>query len=78
MTSVFNLAPRQLRQAANLKEEISALENELHKLLGRPMVEAPAPTRKKRRKMGAAARARMAAAARKRWKKAKLAGKNAL
>jgi hypothetical protein len=68
---MINLTPKQLRQAANLKEKIVALEKELNQLFGSTAkpVESPAP--KKRRKMSAAGRAKIAAAAKARWAKVK-------
>ena len=70
---MINLTPKQLRQAANLKEKIVALEKELNQLFGSTAkpVESPAP--KKRRKMSAAGRARLVAALKARWAKVKAA-----
>jgi BRCT domain type II-containing protein len=70
------LTSKQLRQAANIKEKIENLENDLARLLtgtdsaGGTGTKAP----RKRRKMSAAARAKISAAAKARWAKVK-AGK---
>jgi len=61
-----NLSGSQLRRAANIKDEIEALQSELARLLGGTN-EAVAP--RKRRKMSAAGRARIAAAQKARWAK---------
>jgi len=92
MNDILSLTPAQLNRAADLKEEIIKLEQELSLLLGSGSM--PAGKRKpgrpkkgivpdaldkpktKRRKMSAVARAKMAAAAKARWAKAKAGGKN--
>ena len=68
MSSIINLSVQQLRQAANLKEKIAALEKELSQILGSTAapVAIKAP---KKGGMSAAGRARIAAAARARWAK---------
>jgi hypothetical protein len=72
MNSITNLTPGQLRQAANIQEKIQSLQKELGKLLGAAVesasTEAPKITK---RKMSAAGRAAIAAAARARWAKIK-------
>jgi hypothetical protein len=68
---MINLTPKQLRQAANLKEKIVALEKELSKLFGSTAKPVASPAPKKRRKMSAAGRAKIAAAAKARWAKVK-------
>ncbi|MGO8763688.1 MAG: hypothetical protein ACLQSR_00965 [Limisphaerales bacterium] len=86
MSSLSNLSAKQLRQAAELKDQIVSLQSELNRILGGSSampVEAAevaeaAPRRRKRKPMSAAAKAKIAAAARLRWKKAKAAGKNRL
>jgi hypothetical protein len=94
MNDLLSLTAAQLNHAADLKEKILELENELTSLLGSgspiPPKRGPGRPRKevafgvvevpqmKRRKMSAAARARMAAAAKARWAKAKAAGKTSL
>jgi hypothetical protein len=77
MSALHDVSPDQLRKAANLKERITGLEKELAKLLG----SAPEPggvvdskPAKKKRRMSAASRANMRAAAKARWAKIK-AGK---
>jgi hypothetical protein len=80
---ISNITANQLRHAAEIKDKIETLEGELAALLngtapakrlGRP----PASGKKGKRTMSAAGRARIAAAARARWKKAKAAGRNSL
>ena len=110
---MINLTPRQLRQAADIKERIDALENELNQLLGgevsaTPQVtkvrsrkrrlsaqgianiragvakrmaargKAPAVKPARKRKLTAAGRAALSAAAKARWAKARKAGKTRL
>lgn len=91
MNDLLLLTAMQLNRAADLKEQITDLKNELAAILGsgspavtkrgpgrpRKAITAKAPVRK-RRKMSPAARARMATAAKERWAKAKAAGKNSL
>lgn len=66
---MFNITPTQLRKAADIKERIDALQNELNKILGgsgpaeAPETEAP----RKKYKFSAAGRARMRAAQLARW-----------
>jgi hypothetical protein len=65
--SLINLSAAKLRKASQLKERIEALNSELANLIGE-IVPAPiAAIHKKRRTMSAAARAKIAAAARARW-----------
>ena len=64
----INLTPQQLRRAADLKERIDSLQNELAGLLG-SLAHAgygATPTKRKRR-MSAAGRAAISAATRARW-----------
>jgi hypothetical protein len=64
MNSFITLSPQQLRKAADVKEKIDALQTELARILGTPSEtsgDTPAKT------MSPATRARIAAAARKRW-----------
>ena len=65
----MNLTPQQLRRAASIQEKLASLQKELGRVLGTPARGGAAPG--KRRKMSAAARARIAAAQRARWAKAK-------
>jgi hypothetical protein len=70
MSSTTNLSAQQLRQAADLKEKIVALEKELSQLLGssvKAVVAAKAP--KKKGGMSAAGKAKIAAAQKARWAK---------
>jgi hypothetical protein len=69
MNSITNLTPGQLRQAADLKERIDALQDQLNVLLGGAEPTPAAAGVPKKRKMSAAGRARIAAAARARWAK---------
>lgn len=65
-----NLSVAQLRRALALKERIEELNSELQSLLGTPVASEPKP---KRRKMSAAARARISAFQKARWLKIKQA-----
>ncbi len=69
MNSIADLSVKQLRQVINLREKIEALENKLSKLAGSTAKPVAAETPKKRRKMSAAARAKIAAAQKARWAK---------
>jgi len=64
---ISNLSPAQLRRVATIKEQIAALESQLSKLLGVGKPAAPKAVRRKRRRMSAEARAKIAAAQRARW-----------
>ncbi len=64
--TMIHLSASQLRRAADLKDKIESLQKELSRLLG-STDGAAAP--RKRRKMSAAGRARIAAAVRARWAK---------
>jgi hypothetical protein len=72
MNSITSLSSQQLRQAADIQERIQSLESELADILGG---EIPIPfskePRKKKRRMSAAGRAAVAAAARARWARIK-------
>ncbi len=73
MSSITNLSPKALRWAANIREKILELQDELNQILG---AEIASPiettgTRSKRRKVSAAGRARMRAAQLARWAKIK-------
>jgi hypothetical protein len=61
--SISNLSPKQLRRAAQIKEKIEKLQNELSGLLGN----GTATPTKPKRKMSKAGRAKIAAAQKKRW-----------
>jgi hypothetical protein len=81
-SSITGLSSRELGRAAALKERIEKLTRDLNRILG---TEDSAATGRRagaattgRRSMSPAARARIAAAMRRRWAKAKAAGRNAL
>ena len=71
MSSIHHLSVQQLHQAADLKEEIAALEKELSQLLGSTAQTAVAEAPKKKFTMSAAAKAKISAAAKLRWAKVK-------
>lgn len=71
MSSINNLSVQQLRQAANLKEKIVALENQLAQLLGASTKVATNSAPKKKGGMSAAGRAAIVAAQKLRWAKIK-------
>jgi len=68
MNSFITLSPQQLRMAANIKERIDSLQKELERILGGPSQSSGSTGG---RPLSAAARARIAAAARKRWANAR-------
>jgi hypothetical protein len=75
-TSLANLSAQQLRRAAAIKDQIESLEKDLQRIFGAPAtVEKLQAPRKKRRRMSAAGRARISAAAKARWAKIKAAKK---
>lgn len=87
--SILDLSTTQLRRAIAIKEQIEALESELSTLLEltqpksrrrrqRIVDTATSGRLKKRRKVSAAGRARMRAAAKARWAAAKAEGLNKL
>jgi hypothetical protein len=92
MNALTQLSSKQLRQAADIQDRIASLQRELESILGSSSLEASVPAStgvrsrgqrlgaepRKRRKMSAAAKAKIATAARLRWKKARAAGKNTL
>jgi len=75
--SILNLSVQTLRKAADLKEKIDGLEKELSQILGSSTKTAAKPVAtkspKKKRTMSAAAKAKISAAAKKRWAKVKAA-----
>ena len=73
--SIASLSVQQLRRAADIKDKIQSLEKELEEILGSATESVIAAVPKKRRKMSAAGRARIAAAAKARWAKIKAAKK---
>jgi hypothetical protein len=75
MNGLTKLTAVQLRRAADLKEQIEQFQAELDRILAAPSHQGNSEAASKRRHMGAAARAAIAAAARARW--AKIKGKAA-
>ena len=73
MSSILNLTVQQLRQAADLKEQIADLENQLNHLVGSTTQSVAAPAPKKKGGMSAAGKARIVAAQKARWAKVKTA-----
>ena len=71
MSSIINLSAQQLRRAAAIKEQIQSLEKELSRILDSPTKPVAVAAPKKRRKMSAAGRAKISAAAKARWAKVK-------
>ena len=75
MSLIIDLSAQQLRRAAAIKEQIQSLENELGRILGSSTKPVAVAAPKKRRKMSAAGRAKISAAAKARWAKVKAAKK---
>ena len=78
---LLNLTAKQLRGAVRVRERIDGLQTQLERILGAPKPETadPSPKRRKmKRKMSAAVRARLSAAAKARWKKVKARGGKSL
>jgi len=73
MNALSSLSAQQLRRAADIKDKIESLTNELSRILGSPAKAAApdSPTSKKRRKMSTAARKKISAAQKARWAKQK-------
>jgi hypothetical protein len=71
MNPITALSAQQLRKAADLRERIDSLQNELNQILGGEVSAAPQAQRGRKRRMSAAGRAAIAAAARARWAKLK-------
>ena len=67
--SIENISSVGLRRAARIKDKIEALQQDLARILGSSTSVGAADAPRKRRKMSAAAKAKIAAAARKRWAK---------
>jgi len=67
--NIATLSSKQLRRAAAIKVQIGRLQNRLNYLLGGQL--EGTPKTKRRRKMSAAGRARIAAAQKARWAKIK-------
>jgi hypothetical protein len=85
---ISNLSAAQFRHAADIQDKIETLQGQLSSLLGggsgvgngiaKRRGRPPGGSKKGNRTMSAAGRAKIAAAARLRWKKAKAAGRNSL
>lgn len=75
MNSIINLSAQQLRRAAAIKDQIQSLENELGRIFGSSITPVAVAAPKKRRKMSAAGRAKISAAAKARWAKVRAKGK---
>src|ERR1017187_3548354 len=74
--SIINLTPAQLRHAADLKEKIEHLQNELGQIQGVKAAAVSVPASKPaRKKISAAGIARIRAAQKARWAKIKGAAK---
>lgn len=67
METFANLTPKQLRRAADVKERIDALQEELNQLLGASAAAPAGPGVTGRKKISAAGIARIRAAQRARW-----------
>jgi hypothetical protein len=67
MESYLNLTAQQLRRAAELKEKIEALQEDLNKLLGTPAQPGAATAPARKRTLSPAAIARIRAAQKARW-----------
>jgi len=76
-TSVADLSPRQLRRAADIKEKIDSLRDELAGLLGTPAQTEDGALPRRKRRMSRSARAKIRAAQRARWAEIKAAAKSA-
>lgn len=66
--TILHLSAKQLRQAAVIKEKIVTLQKQLEQLSGSELASAPV---RKKRKLSAASRAKIAAAQKTRWAKQK-------
>jgi hypothetical protein len=78
MNAIVALSAQQLRRAADIKDKIQSLQNELNRIIGASNSAPADGAPRKRRKMSAAARAKISAAAKARWAKVngkKVAGK---
>jgi len=78
MSSIIQLSPKQLRQAAAIKEKIVGLQKQLEQLSDSSVGSAgAASTVRKKRKLSPAARAKIVAAQKARWAKYNAAKKAA-
>ena len=80
IVSLDQLTPKQLRRAAWLKERIESLQKELQRIVGAVAAPASAPRKaaKGKRKVSAAAKAKLRQIALARWAKRKAQGKSRL
>jgi hypothetical protein len=69
--SLAHLSLQQLRRVVSIKEQIENLNKELGSVFGTPAPTVARATERPKRKMSAAAKARIAAAQKARWAKAK-------
>ena len=87
-SSLASLSAKQLKKAAIVRERLDKLQAQLEDILGVTATPSGAassgrkaaakPTRRRRRKLSPAARAKLSAAAKRRWAKRKAAGKTTL
>jgi hypothetical protein len=78
---LLTLTAKQLKRAVRVRERIESLENKLDRILGTetpPAAVSGARKAKRRRKMSVAARAKLSAAAKARWKTVKARGGKSL
>ena len=78
---LLTLTAQQLKRAVRVREKIESLENKLARILGAetpPDADSGPKKAKRRRKMSVAARAKLSAAAKARWKKVKARGGKSL
>jgi hypothetical protein len=68
---IEHLSAAQLRRAAKIKDKMDALQSELNRILGSSTPAANKPAPRKKRRMSAAARAKISAAQKARWAKQK-------
>jgi hypothetical protein len=77
LNTLRDLSVKQLQKAAKIKARIESLESQLTGLLGIPEPITVGGVIRRKRRMSAAARAKIAAAAKKRWAKFRAAKKAA-
>lgn len=71
MNPITSLSAQQLRRAADIKDKIESLQDELNRIMGASNSAPTGSVPKNKRKMSAAGRARIVAAQKARWAKAK-------
>ena len=67
--SLANISLSELKRAIKLREQVNRLEHQLARLLNGDTATGPTAPRRKKRRMSAAARARISRAAKERWAK---------